>query len=95
LSPSASGVAAEKREERIEERGEMSDFHLLRSTNDVVGHEAMASDAPIGRIQSLLFDDESRAIRHLMVETSGGLPGKRVRSRGARREFNDRQRGVQ
>lgn len=67
--------AAEEREERTE--GEASDLHL-RSCNDVIGHEAMARDGPIGRVQSFLFDDESWAIRHLIVETGNWLPGKRV-----------------
>jgi sporulation protein YlmC with PRC-barrel domain len=69
--------AAEEREGRVDNKGEASDSHL-RSCNDVMGHEAMASDGPIGRVQTFLFDDESWAIQHLIVETGNWLPGKRV-----------------
>ncbi len=54
-----------------------ADSHL-RSGNDVTGHEATASDGPIGSVQSFVFDDESWAIRHLVVNTGNWLPGKRV-----------------
>jgi hypothetical protein len=56
---------------------EAGDSHL-RSSNAVIGHEAMASDGAIGSVQSFVFDDESWAIRHLVVDTSIWLPGKRV-----------------
>jgi len=76
-SPPGSDDAAEERENRIEGEGEESDSHL-RSCNDVIGHETTASDGPIGRVQSFLFDDESWAIRHVIVQTGNWLPGKRV-----------------
>jgi len=69
-------VAAEG-EPPIEGQRETADSHL-RSSNDVIGHEAMASDGPIGSVQTFLFDDESWAIRHLVVNTGNWLPGKRV-----------------
>jgi sporulation protein YlmC with PRC-barrel domain len=69
--------AAEESQVLIEDKAEASDSHL-RSCNDVIGHEAMASDGPIGRVQSFLFDDENWAVRHLIVEMGNWLPGKRV-----------------
>jgi sporulation protein YlmC with PRC-barrel domain len=56
---------------------EAADSHL-RSSNDVIGHEAMASDGPIGSVQTFVFDDETWAIRSLVVNTGNWLPGKRV-----------------
>jgi hypothetical protein len=58
-------------------QSEAADSHL-RSTNDVIGHEAMASDGPIGRVHSFVFDDASWNIRHLVVNTGNWWPGKRV-----------------
>ena len=58
--------------------GDPASSHL-RSSNDVVGHEAIAGDGrPVGSVQSFLFDDESWAIRHLVVNTGNWLPGERV-----------------
>jgi hypothetical protein len=69
--------AAGDRAEPVDGEGEASDSHL-RSSNDVIGHEAMASDGPIGRVQGFIFDDGNWAIRHVIVETGNWLPGKRV-----------------
>jgi uncharacterized protein YrrD len=58
--------------------GDTASSHL-RSTNDVVGHEAMAGDGrPVGSVRTFLFDEESWAIRHLVVNTGNWLPGKHV-----------------
>lgn len=55
-----------------------SDESHLRSSRDVAGHEAMASDGAIGSVQSFVFDDESWSIRYLILNTGNWLPGKRV-----------------
>jgi len=46
-----------------------SDPHL-RSCNAVVGYHIEASDGEIGHVQGLLVDEESWAIRYLVVNTS-------------------------
>jgi uncharacterized protein YrrD len=69
--------AADEGEARIEGENPPGDSHL-RSSNDVIGHEALASDGPIGSVHSFVFDDESWAIRYLVVNTGNWLPGKRV-----------------
>src|SRR5690349_6096861 len=61
----------------IDVKPEATDSHL-RSGNDVIGHEAMATDGPIGGTQGFVFDDESWSIRHLVVNTANWLRGKRV-----------------
>ncbi len=50
----------------------------LRSTNAVSGHHVEASDGEIGHVEDFLIDDETWAIRYLVVDTRDWLPGKRV-----------------
>ena len=38
----------------------------------------MASDGPIGTVENFVFDDESWAIRYMIVDTCKWLPGKHV-----------------
>ncbi len=64
----------EARQRRIESE---SDPHL-RSCKAVVGYDIQASDGEIGHVQSLLVDDESWAIRYLVVSTSNWWLGHEV-----------------
>ena len=50
----------------------------LRSTNDVSGHHVQASDGEIGHVDDIIIDDETWAIRNLIVDTGDWLPGKKV-----------------
>jgi uncharacterized protein YrrD len=50
----------------------------LRSTHDVSGHHVEASDGEIGHVEDFLIDDETWAIRYLIVDTRDWLPGKKV-----------------
>ena len=50
----------------------------LRSTHDVSGHHVEASDGEIGHVNDFIIDDETWAIRYLIVETKDWLPGKKV-----------------
>jgi uncharacterized protein YrrD len=50
----------------------------LRSTHDVSGHHVEASDGEIGHVEDFLIDDQTWAIRYLIVDTKDWLPGKRV-----------------
>jgi hypothetical protein len=58
-------------------RGEKGDPHL-RSCNAVMKHHVHASDGDIGRVQGLLVDDETWAIRYLIVNTSNWWLGHQV-----------------
>ncbi len=49
----------------------------LRSSSHVTGYEIAASDDSIGEVQDFIFDDESWAIRYLVVDTSNWWPLKR------------------
>jgi uncharacterized protein YrrD len=50
----------------------------LRSTHDVSGHHVEASDGEIGHVEDFLIDDQTWAIRYLIVDTKDWLPGKKV-----------------
>ena len=41
----------------------------LRSTNDVSGHHVEALDGEIGHVEDFLIDDQTWAIRYLIVDT--------------------------
>jgi len=57
---------------------ESSDAHL-RSTQAVNGYHIQASDGTIGHICDFIMDDESWAIRQLVVKTGHRFSGKEVR----------------
>jgi hypothetical protein len=50
----------------------------LRSTHDVSGHHIAAVDGGIGHVADFILDDETWAIRYLVVDTHDWWPGKRV-----------------
>lgn len=54
-----------------------NDAHL-RSTAQVVGNHIEATDGEIGHVQDFVVDDETWAIRYLLVDTRNWLPGKHV-----------------
>ncbi|MBS0445395.1 MAG: PRC-barrel domain-containing protein [Proteobacteria bacterium] len=69
--PDAPGYAAPIRKEVPP-----ADEHL-RSTKDVSGYDIQASDGSIGHVKDYIFDDESWAIRYLVVDTRNWWPGGR------------------
>jgi len=50
----------------------------LRSTNAVHGHHIQAMDGEIGHVEDFIIDDETWAIRYLVVDTKNWWPGKKV-----------------
>ncbi|MFZ1041699.1 MAG: PRC-barrel domain-containing protein, partial [Anaerolineales bacterium] len=50
----------------------------LRSTHDVDGHHIQAADGEIGHVEDFIVDDETWAIRYLIVDTQNWWPGKKV-----------------
>jgi hypothetical protein len=50
----------------------------LRSTHEVTGYHLLALDGEIGHIDDFIIDDESWAIRYLVVATKNWWPGKKV-----------------
>ena len=57
--------------------GKAWDPHL-RSTDDVSGHNIQAADGEIGHVEDFIVDDETWAIRYLIVDTRNWWPGKKV-----------------
>ena len=50
----------------------------LRSTHDVSGHHIQAEDDEIGHVEDFIIDDETWAIRYLIIDTRNWWPGKKV-----------------
>jgi len=50
----------------------------LRSTNEVGGYRIQAIDGEIGHIEDFIIDDETWAIRYLVINTRNWWPGKKV-----------------
>ncbi|HEY5505024.1 MAG TPA: PRC-barrel domain-containing protein, partial [Sedimentisphaerales bacterium] len=50
----------------------------LRSTNYVSGHHIQAADGEIGHVEDFIIDDETWAIRYLIIDTRNWWPGKKV-----------------
>jgi len=50
----------------------------LRSTHDVSGHNIQAADGEIGHVDDFIIDDETWAIRYLIIDTRNWWPGKNV-----------------
>ncbi|HZK85335.1 MAG TPA: PRC-barrel domain-containing protein [Desulfosporosinus sp.] len=50
----------------------------LRSTHKVSGYNLQAVDGEIGHIEDFIIDDETWAIRYLIIDTKNWWPGKKV-----------------
>ncbi len=62
-------------EQTAEEKG--WDPHL-RSAHEVSGYHIQAADGAIGHIEDFVIDDETWAIRYLIIDTRNWLPGKKI-----------------
>jgi len=51
---------------------------FLRSTHDVSGHSIQATDGEIGHVEDFFVDDQTWAIRYLVIDTRNWWPGKKV-----------------
>lgn len=58
--------------------GAKAQDHHLRSTNEVSGYHIHASDGEIGHVDDFVVDDETWAIRYLIIDTRNWWPGRRV-----------------
>jgi uncharacterized protein YrrD len=50
----------------------------LRSTHEVTGYHIQAADGEIGHVADFIIDDETWAIRYLIIDTRNWWPGKQV-----------------
>jgi len=53
------------------------DPHLL-SSQEVTGYKIQAADGDIGHVEDFIIDDETWAIRYLIINTQNWWPGKKV-----------------
>jgi hypothetical protein len=60
------------------ENGERAWDPHLRSTHDVSGYDILAADGLIGHVEDFIIDDETWAIRYLVIARRNWLPGKKV-----------------
>lgn len=51
---------------------------MLRSIKELFGYNIQAKDGEIGKVHDFYFDDETWAIRYLVVDTGKWLPGRKV-----------------
>jgi hypothetical protein len=58
--------------------GEKAGDPHLRSTQEVSGYHIQGIDGGIGHVDDFIIDDETWAIRYLIVSTHNWLPGKKV-----------------
>lgn len=52
--------------------------HHLRSSQEVAGYHVQAQDGELGHVEDFIIDDETWAIRYLIVSTSNWWAGKKV-----------------
>jgi uncharacterized protein YrrD len=50
----------------------------LRSTHEVTGYHLQALDGELGHIEDFIIDDETWALRYLIINTGNWWPGKKV-----------------
>jgi len=63
---------------KISTPGEKAWDPHLRSTHDVTGHHIQAMEGEIGHVDDFIIDDETWAIRYLVIDTQNWWPGKKV-----------------
>jgi sporulation protein YlmC with PRC-barrel domain len=66
-----------KKWKEVKEAEKKWDPHL-RSTNHVSGYHVQASDGEIGNVEDFIIDDDTWAIRYLVINTHNWWPGKKV-----------------
>jgi uncharacterized protein YrrD len=52
--------------------------HHLRSSHEVTGYHIQAEDGELGHVEDFIIDDETWAIRYLIVDTSNWWAGRKV-----------------
>ncbi|MBC8006195.1 MAG: PRC-barrel domain-containing protein [Verrucomicrobia bacterium] len=60
------------------EENESSGDPNLRSTKDVSGHDIQATDGEIGHVDDFIIDEDTWAIRYLVIDTQNWWTGKKV-----------------
>jgi PRC-barrel domain. len=71
-------IVRDREKWRKSTQGEKAWDPHLRSTHDVSGHHIQALDGEIGHVEDFIIDDETWAIRYLIIDTRNWWPGKKV-----------------
>lgn len=71
-------VARDKKQWKESTPGENTWDSHLRSTHAVTGYRIQAADDEIGHVEDFIIDDETWAIRYLVIDTRNWWPGKKV-----------------
>ena len=71
-------IVRDREKWRESTQGEKTWDSHLRSTHEVSGYHIQASDGEIGHVEDFLIDDETWAIRYLVIDTQNWWPGKKV-----------------
>jgi hypothetical protein len=66
----------EKGKNHLQKKNEWDPY--LRSTLAVTGHDIQATDGEIGHVEDFIIDDETWAIRYLVIDTTNWWAGKKV-----------------
>jgi uncharacterized protein YrrD len=72
------GIAHEREEMAEATRSEKAWDPHLRSTHEVSGYHIQAADGEIGHVEDFIIDDETWAIRYLIIDTRNWWPGRKV-----------------
>ncbi len=51
---------------------------MLRSVNEQLGYDLLATDGEMGKVNDILFDDETWEVRYMVVETGSWLSRRKV-----------------
>jgi len=76
--PSYPYIVRDREKWREPTQGEKAWDPHLRSTQDVSGYHIQAADGDIGHVEDFIIDDETWAIRYLIIDTQNWWPGKKV-----------------
>ena len=71
-------ILRESKKLREHKKGEKSWDPNLRSTIQVSGYNIHAADGEIGHVEDFIVDDETWAIRYLIIDTKNWWPGNKV-----------------
>jgi sporulation protein YlmC with PRC-barrel domain len=71
-------IVRDRKKWKTSTKGEKTWDPHLRSTQEVSGYNIQATDGEIGHVEDFVLDDDTWAIRYLVIDTRNWLPGKKV-----------------
>ena len=71
-------IVRDREKWRESTQGEKAWDPHLRSTHEVSGYHIQATDGEIGHVEDFIIDDETWAIRYLIIDTQNWWPGGKV-----------------